>query len=543
MDPRSADTDSPLLRATNLCKSYAGVQALRGASFELRAGEVHALVGENGAGKSTLIRIITGALEADSGTIDIGGKPIAHNSPRVAKSLGIAVIYQQPALFPELSVAENLALGLERSGLWTRISWSARRRIASELLAQAGAAIDPDSLASDLSMPQQQMIEIARAIGADARVLIMDEPTSSLSNEDAQNLFKVISQLRSRGVGIIYISHRLEELATIADRVTVLRDGCTIDTRPMNEVNREELIRLMVGRELSAIFPKRGVSLGETVLELKSFGCSRAGVTGINLSVRKGEIVGLAGLVGAGRTELARTIFGLTPADQGEILLGGRPARIASPAEAIEHGIGYLPEDRRRHGVIAELPISANITLASLGSQDRRDVRQASACRVVSDSDTDDGDKLKFVGPPSAPRSALSNWWSMDFRREREIAGDYIRRLGIKTPALFSPVSTLSGGNQQKVALARWLAVKPSVLILDEPTQGIDVGAKSEIHELMMELAEQGAAILMISSELPEILGMSDRVAVMRKGTICAVLDQEEATQQRLLEFAFGDEG
>jgi rhamnose transport system ATP-binding protein len=537
-------TDSPLLRTTNLCKSYAGVHALRGASFELRAGEVHALVGENGAGKSTLIRIITGAVEADTGVIEIDGKPITHNSPRLAKSLGIAAIYQQPALFPDLSVAENLALGLEQTGLWSRISWSARRHKAYELLAQVGAAIDPDSLACDLSMPQQQMLEIARAIGADARLLIMDEPTASLSNEDAKNLFEVIRQLRSRGVGIIYISHRLDELAMIADRVTVLRDGCTIETRPMNEVNREELIRLMVGRELSAIFPKRAVAIGETVLELKDLSCSRVGVTGINLSIRKGEIVGLAGLVGAGRTELARTIFGLTPADRGEILLGGRTARIGSPGEAIRHRIAYLPEDRRRHGVIAELPISANITLASLGPWgrgEREDVRQTSVCRVVSKSAIVDGDKLKFAGP-SAPRSKLSRWWSMDFRREREIASDYIGRLGIKTPALFSPVSTLSGGNQQKVALARWLAIKPSMLILDEPTQGIDVGAKSEIHELMMELAEQGAAILMISSELPEILGMSDRVAVMRAGTICAVLDREEATQQRVLEFALGNE-
>ena len=397
-------------------------------------------------------------------------------------------------------MAENLALGLERSSLWKRINWNARRRRAAELLAQVGAAIDPDALACDLSMPQQQMLEIARAIGADARVLIMDEPTASLSDEDAQNLFKVVRRLRSRGVGIIYISHRLDELQAIADRVTVLRDGSTIETRPMNEVNREELIRLMVGRDLSAIFPKRAVELGETVLELRGVGCSSAGVADVNLSVRRGEIVGLAGLVGAGRTELARTIFGLTPADQGEILLRAKGAKIESPAEAIRRGIAYLPEDRQRHGVISELPISANITLASL-------------------------DKL-------------SRPWSMDFRREREIASDYVSRFGIKTPALFSPVSTLSGGNQQKVALSRWLATRPSVLILDEPTQGIDVGAKSEIHELMMELAEQGAAILMISSELPEILGMSDRVAVMRGGTICAVLNRAEATQQRVLALA-----
>jgi rhamnose transport system ATP-binding protein len=496
--------DALLLRATDICKSFDGVHALRGASFGLRSGEVHALVGENGAGKSTLIRIITGAVEADSGEIELDGKLITHSSPRLAKSLGIAAIYQQPALFPELSVAENLALGLQRASLWSRIDWGARRRRATELLAQIGGSIDPDALACDLSMPQQQMLEIARAIGADARVLIMDEPTASLSDEDAQNLFKLVRRLRSRGVGVIYISHRLDELPAIADRVTVLRDGCTIETRAMNEVTREELIRLMVGRELSAIFPKRPVEFGDTALELRGLGCSSAGVAEVNLSMRKGEIVGLAGLVGAGRTELAKTIFGLTPADQGEIMVGGVRASIKNPGDAIRRGIAYLPEDRRRHGVIEELPVSANITLASL------------------------------------PRLKLSRRWSMDFRREREIASEYVRRFGIKTPALFSPVSTLSGGNQQKVALSRWLATRPSVLLLDEPTQGIDVGAKSEIHELMMELAEQGAAILMISSELPEILGMSDRIAVMRRGTICAVLNRDEATQQRVLSLALG---
>ena len=483
-------------------KSYAGVHALRGASFELRAGEVHALVGENGAGKSTLIRTITGAIEADSGKVELDGKVITDNSPRAAKSLGIAAIYQQPALFPELSVTENLALGLEQSAFWRRIDWKARRRRASELLSQVGAGIDPDTLVCDLSMPQQQMVEIARAIGADARVLIMDEPTATLSDDEAQNLFNVIRQFRASGAGIIYISHRLEELPVIADRVTVLRDGRSIETRLINDVTRDELIHLMVGRELSAIFPKRAVELGETLLELRGFGCSKAGVSDVNLTVRKGEIVGLAGLAGAGRTELARIVFGLTPADQGEIVLRGQRVCTNNPAEAIKQGIAYLPEDRRRHGVIAELPISSNITLASLGE--------------------------------------LSRPWSMDFRREREIASQYVSRFEIRTPALFSAVAMLSGGNQQKVALSRWLATRPSLLILDEPTQGIDVGAKSEIHELMMELAEEGVAILMISSEMPEILGMSDRVAVMRGGTICAVLNREEATQQKILALALG---
>jgi rhamnose transport system ATP-binding protein len=495
-------SETVLLRATDIAKSYAGVQALKSASLELRAGEVHALIGENGAGKSTLIKIITGAVEPDSGLIELNGRAIEGNSPRVAKELGIAAIYQQPVLFPELTVAENIALGLEQAGLWGRVDWQQRRRHAAELLAQVGAKIDADAYAGNLTMPQQQLVEIARSLGAEAKVLILDEPTASLSEEDTQNLFRVIRTLRASGVGMVYISHRLEELPVIADRVTVLRDGRTIDTRLMSEVNRQQLIQLMVGRELSAVFPKKEVALGDVVLELRNLGCSEAGIREVNLSVRAGEIVGLAGLVGAGRTELARTIFGLSQADAGEISLRGKTIKIASPAQAIKRGIAYLPEDRRRHGVILEMQIGANITLASLDQ--------------------------------------LTRYGSLDFQREKELAADYTRRLGVKTPAIFVPVSTLSGGNQQKVALSRWLVTKPSVLILDEPTQGIDVGAKSEIHALMSELASQGVAILMISSELPEILGMSDRVAAMYGGTIVAILDRAEATQQKILALALG---
>ena len=492
----------PLLTAERVSKSYAGVRALRDASLELRAGEVHALVGENGAGKSTLIKVITGAVAPDGGEIRVEGRLVTHNSPRVAKSLGVVAIYQQPALFPELTVAENVALGVEQAGLFGRVDWGARRRRAADLLARVGARIDPEAQAGDLTMPQQQLVEIARALGADAKVLILDEPTASLSEEDTQNLFRVIRQLREHGVGMIYISHRLEELPAIAGRVTVLRDGRTIDTREMADVSRQQLIQLMVGRELSAVFPKKEVEPGEVVLELRGLGCAEAGIKGVNLSVRAGEIVGLAGLVGAGRTELARIIFGLTPADEGEILLRGRKVRIESPAGAIANGVAYVPEDRRRHGVILPMAVGPNITLAALDQ--------------------------------------LTSFGALDFRREREVAADYTRRFQIKTPALYAPVSTLSGGNQQKVALSRWLVTKPSVLILDEPTQGIDVGAKSEIHALMTELAAQGVAILMISSELPEILGMSDRVAVMHGGTIVGVLERAEADQQKVLALALG---
>ena len=495
-------TEEVLLRVTDITKSYAGVRALTSAAFELRAGEVHALVGENGAGKSTLIKIITGAVEADRGVIELNGRAIKHNSPRAARQLGIAAIYQQPALFPELTVAENIAIGLEPKGVWGRVDWRRRRRQAAALLAQVGAKIDVNADAGGLTMPQQQLVEIARALGAAAKVLIMDEPTASLSDEDSQSLFKVIRQLRSRGVGIIYISHRLEELPLIADRVTVLRDGCTIETRLMSGVDRQQLIQLMVGRELSTVFPKNEVAAGEVVLELRHFGCAAVGVHDVNLAVRAGEIVGLAGLVGAGRTELAGAIFGLTPADQGEILLRGRTVRIDTPAQAINLGIAYVPEDRRKHGVILPMAVSPNITLASL------------------------------------PR--LSHFGSLNFRREKEIAIDYTRRLGIKTPAIFFPVASLSGGNQQKVALSRWLVTKPVLLILDEPTQGIDIGAKAEIHALMNELAAQGTAILMISSELAEILSMSDRIAVIGSGTVCGLLDRSEASQEKILALALG---
>jgi rhamnose transport system ATP-binding protein len=492
----------PLLRLTSITKSFGGVHALKGVWFELHAGEVHALVGENGAGKSTLIKVITGAHQADAGTLEVNGYVIQHNSPSIAKKLGIGAIYQQPALFPDLTVAENIAVGLEERGAWLFVSWRRRQRHARELLARVGADISPDQSVRSLGMAQQQLVEIARALGANARILILDEPTASLSDREVDNLFRVIRELRAGGVGMIYISHRLEELGQIADRVTVLRDGTYVGTRLMSQVDRAEMIRLMVGRELSAVFPKVTVPLGDVVLEARNLSCRHGGVRDVSLTVRAGEILGLAGLVGAGRTELARVIFGLTPADGGEIRLRGQPVRVDSPRRAAEMGIAYVPEDRRRHGVILEMPVDANTTLAIL--------------------------------------QKISRGGLIDFARERELAVSFVQKLGVKTPSISNPVGNLSGGNQQKVALARWLAAEPSVIILDEPTQGVDVGAKSEIHRLMGELASRGLAIIMISSELPEVMGMSDRIAVMHGGRIVGLLDREQATQEQVLELALG---
>jgi rhamnose transport system ATP-binding protein len=491
-----------LLQASTISKHFDGVQALRSVSFELEAGEVHALVGENGAGKSTLIKIITGAQAADEGTLQIGGQLVAHNNPVRSRQLGIAAIYQQPALFPDLTVAENICLGLEHGGPWRRVRWAQRHQRARELLQRIGATIAPGALVHRLSMPEQQLVEIARALGAEARVLIMDEPTASLSEREVERLLRLVRDLRRQGVGIIYISHRMDELFQVADRVTVLRDGAVVSTRRMSEVNRGELIRQMVGRELSAVYPKIPATLGNTVLELCNVGCAASGVRDVSLSVRAGEIVGLAGLVGSGRTELARVLFGLTPADSGKIVLRGEPVVIDSPARAVELGIAYVPEDRRRHGVILDLPLAANTTLAILNHVSRR------------------------------------GW--LDFARERRLARAYVERLGIKAASIQSPVGSLSGGNQQKVALARWLAAEPALLILDEPTQGVDVGAKAEIHRLMSELVGRGLAILMISSELPEVLGMSDRIAVLHAGRLMAILNRADATQESLLSLALG---
>jgi len=491
-----------MLSVRGLSKSFGGVRALADVSLHVDRGEVLGLVGENGAGKSTLIRILSGAHAPDAGTVTIGGEDVAHLSPTRARALGIAVIYQQPALLPDLSVAENLALGDEPEGLFRRVDWPARRRRAVDLLARLGLAIDPDRPARTLSMPEKQLCEIARALGADARVLVLDEPTASLSVTEVETLLALLRGLRAQGLAIVYVSHRLPEVFVIADRVTVLRDGAVVETRAVRDLDHATLIRLMVGRELAAEAPRTAGNVGALVLEARRLGSRAAGVHDVSLALRAGEVVGLFGLVNSGRTELARILAGLTPADAGELLVAGAPAVLESPRHAAVLGIAHVPEDRRQHGVVLPMSVAANCTLSVLPRMTRRGL--------------------------------------LDRQREDALARDWVDRLQVKTSSLRAEVETLSGGNQQKVALARALATGPRVLILDEPTQGVDVGAKAEIHARVAELARDGLAVLVISSEVPELLTLCDRIAVMCDGTIVAVLARADATPEGLLALALG---
>jgi rhamnose transport system ATP-binding protein len=492
----------PVLQAVGIKKSFGGVRALKGVSFDLHAGEVHALVGENGAGKSTLIKTLAGAIAPDEGVISIDGKPVGELTPARSRALGIAVIYQQPALFPDLTVAENIALASETGHLWRRVNWTYRNAHASALLKRVGCPISPQTAVSALTMPEQQLVEIAKVLDAEAKIVIMDEPTASLGEADAQNLFRIVNELRAKGCAIIYISHRFEELFALADRVTVLRDGESLGTFPMSEMTNRKLIQLMVGRELSAVFPQRTAALSEPVLQVQNLSCTARGVHNVSFTIHRGEVLGLAGLVGSGRTQLAETLFGLSAADHGTVFIEGSKAEITSPQQAIDRGVAYVPEDRRRHGVVMDFPIAQNATLASLGKVSRRG----------------------FI----------------DFAQEKQMAEAYHVRFRVKAPSVETPVKNLSGGNQQKVSLSRWLMTAPRILILDEPTQGIDVGAKAEIYELIAGLAQNGMAILLISSELPEVLGLSDRVAVMHKGTISGILSRAEADAHRVMELALG---
>lgn len=528
------------LSLSHVSKSFGGVRALRDVSFAVQAAEVHALVGENGAGKSTLINIVAGAVQADSGDLRVRGQTIAEPSPSKTRSLGIAVIHQHPSLFPQVSVAENIALGWEARRPAALIDHAARRRRAKDVLDRIGARIDPATEAGRLSFAQQQLVEIARALAGDASIILFDEPTAGLGVDDAQRLFELIRKLKQQHAAIVYISHRLEELPGIADRISVLRDGQLVATRAMNELSRNAIVSLMVGREYaeqSARSGKAGALADSNVvptsstpvttvqaanppgppsaeapraaaplLELKNLSCSASGVRDVSLSIHAGEVLGIAGLVGSGRTELARAITGHEPADMGELLVDGRPRTLRSPSDSAALGIGYLPEDRRRDAVIAEMTVVENINAATMSG-------------------------------PGRPPSLLG---FVDRDREAAAATDAIQRFDVRPPSAAALVSSLSGGNQQKVAIAQRAAARPRILILDEPTQGVDVAAKAEIHRIIREMASSGAAVLMISSDLGEVLSMSDRVGVMRGGRVVAILDPAEATPDRVMSLAVG---
>ncbi|MGQ9580260.1 MAG: sugar ABC transporter ATP-binding protein [Armatimonadota bacterium] len=492
----------PVLEMRGIRKTYPGVTALDDVDFEVLPGEVHALLGENGAGKSTLMKILAGAEIKDEGRVLVDGREVHITTPQEAMALGISIIYQEFNLVPYMNAAENIFLGREPlTALPGIIDFRRMYAEADRLISGLGVKLDVRVPVNQLSVAHQQMVEIAKATSRNARIIAMDEPSATLTEHELENLFALIRKLKADGVSVIYISHRLDEIFRIADRVTILRDGRLIATKPISETNREEIVRMMVGRELKDTIPKVVVPHGDVVLAVR--GLTRTGGSeDRSFSGRRGEILGIAGLVGAGRTEVARAIFGADPIDSGEIILEGKPVTIRSPQEAIRLGIGLATEDRKALGLILGMAVRENVTIANLGPLSR----------------------LGFVSR----------------RREREVTNRFVEELMIKTPSIEQAVQYLSGGTQQKVVLAKWLFTKSKVLIFDEPTRGIDVGAKTEIYQLMNKLAEQGVAIIMISSELPEILGMSDRILVMHEGRIAGELSRDEATQEKIMFLATG---
>jgi rhamnose transport system ATP-binding protein len=491
-----------ILELKNIRKSFSGVEVLHDVSFSLRPGEVHALLGENGAGKSTLVKIITGVHQPDHGEILLHDQPVHFSDARESRQAGIAAIYQELTLFPDLDVAENIFVGRQPLAAGRRVDWQKLYAEAGKLLESLGVKLDLKQKARTLSIAQQQMVEIARAFSIKAQILIMDEPTSSLTLHEVDDLFRLVRRLRAEGAAIIFISHRLEELFSLADRVTVLRDGSYVDTRTIKDVTRDDLIRMMVGRTITHLFPKQEVDAGDVVLKVENL--TRAGsFYDVSFELRHGEIVGLAGLVGAGRTNVARALFGVEPATGGRIEVNEREVTITSPQQAIELGLAYVPEDRQLHGLIPAMHIVSNISLPTLNHHAR-------------------------LG------------WLQD-KSERKSAYEAARQMEVRANNIWQQARELSGGNQQKVVLAKWLSTNPRILILDEPTRGIDVGTKAAVHAWMSKLAAEGMAILMISSELPEILGMSDRVLVMREGHLTGHFSRAEATQEKIISAATQD--
>jgi rhamnose transport system ATP-binding protein len=490
----------PVLELRGISKHFDATQALKDVALTLYPGEVHALLGENGAGKSTLIKIMTGVHQPDTGKILLDGKPIQLGDASQAQRYGIAAIYQEPMIFADLNVAENIFISHRRRGLV--VNWRGIYRDANAILAKLGVHLDIRSQARGLTLAAQQTVEIAKALSLKTRVLIMDEPTASLSVHEVTQLFKLVRTLRDQGVAILFISHRLAEIFEISDRITILRDGELVSSAPAGEVTTESAIRAMVGREISAFFVKEQAARGDLLLSVRHL--SRQGAfSDISFDIHHGEVVGFAGLVGSGRTDVALALFGISPADGGEIVLDERPVRIHTPNQATDLGIAYVPEDRREYGLVMPMSITANMTLPVL-------------------------------------RRYLNRLGIIRRRAEEQTAEQYRQQLAIRTPSCGLPAKKLSGGNQQKVVVSKWLNTRPRLLILDEPTRGIDVGAKAEVHHIISELARQGMGILMISSDLPEVLAMSDRIVVMREGRCMGTFSRDEATQESVMTAAMG---
>ena len=492
-------TGDHVLELRDVRKTFGAVVALESASLQLSAGSIHALVGENGAGKSTLVKIISGVHHRDGGELTLGGESVDFGSTAESKAAGIAVIYQEPTLFPDLSVTENLFMGRQPLASGRRIDRKAMYAEAEELFTRLGVHLDPRRPAEGLSIADQQIIEIAKAISLDARVLIMDEPTAALSGVEVERLFAVARSLRDEGRALIFISHRFDEVFSLCDMVTVMRDGKYIATHPVAETSVDETVSLMVGREVGDLFPKTAATIGEPVLSVE--GLSSPGVfTDVTFEVRAGEIVGLAGLVGAGRSEIARAVFGVDRYDTGSVRLHGTAVPPHNPRAAIRAGMAFVPEDRRKQGLVTDASVARNVA--------------------------------------GVIRSSLTRAGFLTQQAESRAAGPWAGRLEVKTGALDMNAATMSGGNQQKVVIAKWLATDPTLLIIDEPTRGIDVGTKAEVHRLLSELAGEGLAILMISSELPEVLGMADRVLVVCEGRLTADLPRDEATPETVMRAA-----
>lgn len=489
-----------ILEMQDIEKSYPGVKALQGVSLTVEKGEVHALLGENGAGKSTLMKILAGATCKDRGAIRIDGHDIEINGPQHARELGVAIIYQELTILPHLSVAENIFLGRlpRRAGMPWLVDWALCHERSRALLAQVGLAVDPRTLASRLKIADQQMVEIAKAISENAKIVVMDEPTTSLTTHEVETLFETVRSLQAGGVSVVYVSHRLAEVKAICNRATVLRDGIKIGTVDVGETNSRDWVRMMVGRDLDQLFPKAELQPGAEMLRVRNL--SNRKLRDISFSAFEGEILGIAGLVGSGRSTLARTIFGAEDKSSGIIEIGGRPAEIGSPIVAIMNGIALVPEDRKGQGLVLPMTVRENITLARL--------------------------------------RGVSHAGQLNLGRERRVAKEYVESLRISTPHIDQKTINLSGGNQQKVVLAKWLYSDAKVLIIDEPTRGIDVGAKAEIYALLQKLVERGKTVIMISSELPELIGMSDRILVMHDGSFTGELARSEFSEEKIMTFA-----